>query len=272
MMIPDVVWIPLDLTYIRYREGDGLIGVAMAWLSLLPILLYAMCFAALLARRELQLAVYVLGQTLNELFSYSLKSLINIPRPIYSPRPGLGMPSSHSQFMWFFAAYTALHVLSKHVRWAQPKLWKSAWIAAVISAACGVGASRLYLWVHSIDQVVAGAALGVLCGSLWFAFARAFVLPRGIDIEQHWLARFCMLRDSSAIENVVAREYANSRRSRAAQFAEHAARRHLASKRALDEHMSDVRAIIAKCAEQERRCRIAADQAIEQSLRDNSSQ
>ncbi|MBN4046455.1 phosphatase PAP2 family protein [bacterium AH-315-P15] len=61
-----------------------------------------------------------------------------------------GLPSGHTQIgivMWFWLAY--------EIR----KTW--AWIAAAIIAA-GIAFSRLYLGVHDVEDILGGAALGIL--------------------------------------------------------------------------------------------------------------
>jgi len=85
-----------------------------------------------------------------------VKDLFHDPRPplalAIDPRVGdsFGFPSGHAQVavaMWFWLAYEL------------KRAW--AWAAAFVIAA-GVCASRLYLAVHDIEDVLGGAILGVV--------------------------------------------------------------------------------------------------------------
>jgi dolichyldiphosphatase len=89
---------------------------------------------------------------------------------------GYGMPSSHSQFMSFFAVYLVLFLLLRHV--PHPKsspspLTKLERVGASILAIIGasmVSASRIYLNYHTPKQVLAGCTAGVISALVWFLF------------------------------------------------------------------------------------------------------
>lgn len=68
-----------------------------------------LCFILLLL---LQITFF-LGTILNEIFNKILKNWIQEPRPIerLNLTDQFGMPSSHSQFIWFFSTYTTLFIL-----------------------------------------------------------------------------------------------------------------------------------------------------------------
>ena len=87
---------------------------------------------------------------------------------------GYGMPSSHAQFVAFFAVSLALFLLTRH----QPRPSESyealSWhrrmflsIAVIIGAAT-VAASRVYLRYHTPKQVLVGVSAGVIFAVLWF--------------------------------------------------------------------------------------------------------
>lgn len=81
---------------------------------------------------------------------------------------GYGMPSSHAQFVAFFAVYLALWIhLRAHVfpRWVR---WGLTVVAAVGSAA--VALSRIYLSYHTQQQVACGYVVGALFAGAWFGF------------------------------------------------------------------------------------------------------
>lgn len=60
---------------------------------------------------------FFLGIILNELVNFLLKNWFCEPRPLVRnvTYQEYGMPSSHSQFMWFFATYCALFVIIRYV-------------------------------------------------------------------------------------------------------------------------------------------------------------
>lgn len=59
---------------------------------------------------------FFLGIILNELVNFVLKNWLCEPRPLVRnvTYQEYGMPSSHSQFMWFFATYCALFVIIRY--------------------------------------------------------------------------------------------------------------------------------------------------------------
>lgn len=93
-----------------------------------------------------------------------LKDLFQDPRPpiqfALDPRVGdsFGLPSGHAQIattMWLWLA------LETRRAWA--------WILAILIAA-GVGASRLYLGVHDMEDVLAGTLLGIATIVIYHGF------------------------------------------------------------------------------------------------------
>lgn len=89
---------------------------------------------------------------------------------------GYGMPSSHSQFVAFFAVFLTLFLLFRH------KPTRSATMSAtsfserlfLSTAAClgatAVALSRIYLTYHTFKQVAVGAAAGSVSAIAWFLF------------------------------------------------------------------------------------------------------
>jgi hypothetical protein len=76
----------------------------------------------------------------------ALKLVINQPRP-RDPTADDGFPSSHAASAFAFA-----HGMSE---------WRSSWTPAVYAFAAGVGWARVEGGYHTLEQVAAGAALGV---------------------------------------------------------------------------------------------------------------
>ena len=138
------------------------------------------------------------------IFCLVLKHTLRQARPL--ARSSLlheyGMPSSHSQFMWFFTTYMFLFLwvrlrhISNTTIWVW--IWKTAITAACLMAAIIVSVSRfkfllfikkekrifyffvfrIYLQYHTVFQVIVGALLGSVLGVLWFFFTQFVLTPR----------------------------------------------------------------------------------------------
>lgn len=84
------------------------------------------------------------------------------------------MPSDHSQFMFFIAMYVISHL------WTRRELRGRSFVVSytVILGVCLiVGYSRLYLGVHTVEQVVVGAVVGIVGGRVWYLFTKKYLLP-----------------------------------------------------------------------------------------------
>ena len=87
------------------------------------------------------------------------------------------MPSSHAQLAFFNSAMSVLVLLR---RWKHAKKYRgegekagvdvssSVLSLMTVPIAVIVGYSRVELGYHTIEQVVAGAAIGLVFGSMWF--------------------------------------------------------------------------------------------------------
>lgn len=95
------------------------------------------------------------------------------------------MPSSHAQLAFFNSAMSVLVLLR---RWKHAKKYRgegekagvdvssSVLSLMTVPIAVIVGYSRVELGYHTIEQVVAGAAIGLMFGSMWFLVTtRVFV-------------------------------------------------------------------------------------------------
>ena len=79
---------------------------------------------------------------------------------------GHGMPSAHTQFIFFFVTFlTALMV----VKWrSKSRIVSGIQIAVLWTIAVYVAIGRVFLKYHSSSQVVVGAMVGSLLGAMWF--------------------------------------------------------------------------------------------------------
>jgi len=122
---------------------------------------------------------------------------------------GYGMPSSHAQFVAFFAIYLSLFLLLRHT----PDVGNSQAYGLVIRAILGLGlclgagavaTSRVYLNYHTPKQVLAGCAAGVVCAASWF-FVTWFLRTTGwidwaldLGLVRHLRARDLVVREDLA--------------------------------------------------------------------------
>lgn len=139
--------------------------------------------------------------------NFLLKHTIQEARPmrrdvLYSE---YGMPSTHAQFMWFFAAYMTLFVLIRYVYLTfifhtshhtfffnssicfrlhqsnnstiSERFWRVLIIAVCIASAGLVTYSRIYLQYHSHSQVLCGAVIGTILGIVWFIVVHLILTP-----------------------------------------------------------------------------------------------
>mmetsp|Transcript_16187 Transcript_16187/g.27282 ORF Transcript_16187/g.27282 Transcript_16187/m.27282 type:complete len:236 (-) Transcript_16187:424-1131(-) len=209
--------IAFDLTHVRYEDGDSL-GKLLALVTLAPVFIFVGLFGALLARREIQYATFMVGIVLNDLLSVALKKVIQEPRPPTCVQlemcDSYGMPSSHSSYMTFVAVYVALD-LARHLnRYPNCDLIKLLIGGGVWPLTASVMYSRVYLGYHSPPQVAAGAALGVAAGLAWHVLTHRLHQTAYPVLEASCLCRLFAMKDSCHIEDVHTFEYNNALRAR----------------------------------------------------------
>jgi len=194
---------PFSLTYVRYpimlesKKSSMMLfnkGKLLAVASLSPIFTVAYSIAHFLSQRELFDFALTVGIFLNECLAQWLKHFIKEERPKSCERVDFcdthGMPSSHAQLAFFNSAVSVLVLLRRwrHVKKYQCQGGREKARLDALSASLSlmtvpiailVGYSRVELGYHTIEQVVAGAAIGLTFGSTWFlvmtrVFARRF--------------------------------------------------------------------------------------------------
>ncbi|XP_042210574.1 dolichyldiphosphatase 1-like isoform X2 [Homarus americanus] len=181
LTMTDLDWKPFSLTFVEYPKGDT-IGKFLAISSLAPVAIVIGFVTLILFRRDLHTIMFFAGALLNEVINLVLKNIIAEPRPVL--RGGLyteyGMPSSHSQMMWFFTVYSILFLIFRlrHIsNSVMELLWKVLVAVALVTAAFIVMFSRVYLLYHSWSQVLWGALLGILLGCGWFTLTHLVLTP-----------------------------------------------------------------------------------------------
>ncbi|KAF4369292.1 hypothetical protein G4B88_009675 [Cannabis sativa] len=157
----------VTLTHVRYQRGDQL-GHFLAWISLVPVFISLGGFVShYIFRRELQGMFFALGLLISQFINELIKKSVQQDRPetcvILEMCDSHGWPSSHSQYMFFFAMYFTLLTYKATGVWETKKrvfVNFLNWSMALLTMY-----SRVYLGYHTVAQVFAGAALGIIIGA-----------------------------------------------------------------------------------------------------------
>ncbi|XP_032905236.1 dolichyldiphosphatase 1 isoform X2 [Amblyraja radiata] len=178
-------WEPLSLTHVEYPPDD-LAGKVLAYLSLVPVFILFGFVTLIVFKRELHSISFLCGLVLNEILNWVIKNVIKEPRPCQGAHRNLfteyGMPSSHSQFIWFFSIYSLLFLYL-----------------------------RVYLMYHSWSQVIYGVIAGGVMGATWFIFTQEILTPLFPRIASWPISEFFLIRDTSLIPNILWFEYTVTR-------------------------------------------------------------
>ncbi|KAL3458696.1 hypothetical protein BJX64DRAFT_219223 [Aspergillus heterothallicus] len=194
----------LSLTHVHYDPEDHFSFIS-AWLALVPQALCVVYATLVWATREVEVGLMFAGQLGCEALNFALKRIIKEERPKQMFGKGYGMPSSHAQFVSFFAVYMGLFLLFRQSPNSsnQGPIFRVIASLGIAIAASAVAVSRIYLTYHTTRQVLAGCAVGVLFALFWFSFT-AFLRSYGW-IEwglNHVIARFFRLRDLVVSEDL----------------------------------------------------------------------
>ncbi|KAG2690234.1 hypothetical protein I3843_09G174900 [Carya illinoinensis] len=206
----------VTLTHVRYHKGDQL-GHFLAWVSLVPVFISLGGFIShFIFRRELQGMFFALGLIISQFINEFIKTSVQQARPetclLLETCDSHGWPSSHSQYMFFFAMYFTLLTSKGIGLWDSRNNWIVnfwSWSLAFLTMY-----SRVYLGYHTIAQVCAGAILGIVLGSLWFWVVYSVLSPYFPAIEESAFGRMLYVKDTSHIPNVLKFEYDNARAER----------------------------------------------------------
>ncbi|KFH74219.1 hypothetical protein MVEG_01432 [Podila verticillata NRRL 6337] len=191
----------LSLTHVQFSDDD-LASKIFAHLTLSPLAITCGYIAVILTTRDLTPILMLAGQALNECVNFVLKRFVKQARPTEYLGDGYGMPSSHSQFMAYFATYLTILMyrrgvtpgsVSPHVVTVCVVLWS----VVVIY-------SRVHLYYHTWQQVVAGSICGCLFATGYFFFVNNFLRSKGM---QDWMvgnsfAHWALLRDVGEMDGV----------------------------------------------------------------------
>ncbi|XP_010585878.1 dolichyldiphosphatase 1 isoform X2 [Loxodonta africana] len=235
-------WRPVTLTHVEYPAGD-LSGHVLAYLSLSPVFVIVGFVTLIIFKRELHTVslppattLYLLprnkeeetaasqisflgGLGLNEGVNWLIKHVFQEPRPCGGLHMAVstkyGMPSSHSQFMWFFSVYSFLFLYLRMHQTNNARfldlLWRHVLSLSLLTTALLVSYSRVYLLYHTWSQVVYGGIAGSLMAIAWFVFTQEVLTPLFPRIAAWPVSEFFLIRDTSLIPNVLWFEYTVTR-------------------------------------------------------------
>ncbi|WEW61503.1 phosphatase PAP2 family protein [Emydomyces testavorans] len=165
-----------SLTHVHYNPEDPL-SYLCAFLSLVPQALVVIYITLIWSSREVEVLLMFAGQMLCEALNFSLKRLIQEERPHQIYGKGYGMPSSHSQFVAFFAFSVTLFLLFRHNPTTSSTLpndspstftQRVAMSLLACLGAAAVASSRVYLHYHSAKQVLVGVLAGSGFALVWY--------------------------------------------------------------------------------------------------------
>ncbi|RUS21400.1 phosphatidic acid phosphatase type 2/haloperoxidase [Endogone sp. FLAS-F59071] len=196
----------LSLTHVQFDPSDKL-AYFLAYITLSPLAILVVYASVIAARREVAGIVMLVGQLVCEMVNAVLKEYLQETRPCDHLGKGYGMPSSHSQFAWYFTAYLLLYTYTRIT--IDHMIWKHLLALAAIIFSATVSYSRIYLGYHTLTQVLYGTLFGTLFAITWYTLIERVIRPLGLIARavDHPLGRFLYLRDSRDIPNVAKWEY-----------------------------------------------------------------
>ncbi|KAG8961937.1 hypothetical protein FRC03_004801 [Tulasnella sp. 419] len=201
----------LDLTHVLY-DSTSSTSEALAIITLTPILLFASYAALIVFNRELTIINMLIGQLSNEALNYVIKESIQVERPFQDHGSGYGFPSSHSQYMGYFATFLIFHLLSSHTFPTHgyrvvDGIQTVAVCFALLLWAGTVAYSRYYLSYHTPLQIIGGLLVGSVFGVLHYYFTEyiprrwpnTFLGRLRIAILDSTLIKWARVRDGWAV-------------------------------------------------------------------------
>ncbi|CAF0886251.1 unnamed protein product [Adineta ricciae] len=215
-ILSDPIYRPLSITFIEYQDGDKL-GLILAWFSMLPFIYIVSLCTLIIFRRDIQTIMYLGGFFVSGIINHFLKIICKQERPertrnrvdfyeIY------GMPSAHAQSFFYFMTYMAIFVILKSQMPGSSKtrpIRHRLFVFAQILAAILVAYSRVYLYYHTIAQVVVGGCLGIIFACIWYYFVNYQFIKYVPLIVEHPLAKYLLIRDYSSIPHIIHFQYEN---------------------------------------------------------------
>ena len=145
----------LSLTHVHY-DPTSKISHACAYLALVPQALCITYATLIWSSREMEILLMFAGQMGCEALNWVLKRYIREDRPTQMMGKGYGMPSSHAQFVAYFAVYLGLWMVVRHDPWKTNEskthvptpMWQRVGLAlAALGGSVAVAQSRMYVLI-----------------------------------------------------------------------------------------------------------------------------
>jgi dolichyldiphosphatase len=155
----------IEFTYGEYPEDSPYFGLFMAIISYSPLIAVIVVSTLTVALRSWNHFVFFCGLVVSHGLATVIKKTWKQPRPDGAYLSNYGMPSDHSMFMFFIAT----HVISQ--MWDDAALRRHSFIVSsigLLTLSGLIGYSRLFLGVHSLEQVIVGVVFGVVLGRVWY--------------------------------------------------------------------------------------------------------
>ncbi|XP_049594323.1 dolichyldiphosphatase 1 [Syngnathus scovelli] len=211
-------WRSISLTHVEFAEDD-LTGHLLAYISLLPLAILVGFVTLIVFKRELHTISFFGGLTLNEAVNWMLKHILREPRPCAGTHSAMtsdyGMPSSHSQLIWFFVVYFFLFLYLRMHQTNNARcvdlLWRHVLSIVLLGVAFAVSYSRVYLLYHTWSQVFYGGVAGSVIAVLWFFITQELLTPLFPKIAAWPVSEYFLVRDTSLIPNILWFEYTVTR-------------------------------------------------------------
>jgi len=121
------------------------------------------------------------GAVVNAGIGKALKRFLKVSRPDTSQRFSHGMPSSHANSLFFYAAALSCRAITAHASSSSSSSSSSSWhVAAQVILLNGyasmISYSRVYLTKdHTPAQILGGAVLGISCGLMLECFRPLYI-------------------------------------------------------------------------------------------------
>ncbi|XP_029468265.1 dolichyldiphosphatase 1 [Rhinatrema bivittatum] len=211
-------WMAVSLTHVEYPAGD-FSGQLLAYISLGPICICIGFITLIIFKRELHTISFFGGLLLNEGVNWLIKNLVQEPRPCEGSHTTVtteyGLPSRHSQLMWFFSVYSFLFLYLRMHQTNNARfldlLWRHLLSIGLLLGALLVSYSRVYLLYHTWSQVTYGGLAGSFMAVAWFAFTQEILTPLFPKIAAWPISEYLLIRDTSLIPNILWFEYTVTR-------------------------------------------------------------
>ncbi|KAF9905794.1 hypothetical protein EC991_001270 [Linnemannia zychae] len=191
----------LSITHVQFAQDD-ILSKLFAFVTLSPLAIMCAYVAIVITSRDLKPAVMLAGQVANEAVNLVLKRIVKQARPTEYLGDGYGMPSSHSQFMAYFATYVVF-LMYRRTSTSEPFIPHIVSTLVILWSALVVY-SRVHLYYHTWQQVVAGTICGFLFAIIYYYIANKVLRSKGLFewIVDHPLARQLFIRDTFSVHNL----------------------------------------------------------------------